>query len=122
MKRTRFSATLLAAAFIAAGCGGAGKFGNPITTTTETALTDVLNEPTSFQGKVVKVRGQIATVDNDGKGFNLDNGRSRLLYVLCAADFKIAPTARYHLASAEGVVVVDKEGVPTLRATGVVVE
>jgi len=111
------------ACMLAAACSPNGKFGKPISPARETPILDITSDPESFKGRTVMVRGQIATVDGDGMGFNLDNGRSVLLYVKVAGDFKISKVARYRLATAEGVVEVDaKSGKPQLRATGVEVK
>jgi len=107
-----------AAAFLAA-CS-AGNFGEPISAAKETPIDNLLNDPAAFQGKDVVVSGQIATVDGDGKGFNLDTGRSRLLYVKAAGDFKIPAMSKYHLATVEGTVDFDaKAGTATILAKGV---
>lgn len=100
-------------------CGG-GKYGKPISPQKEIEIGDILNSPGDFNGKTVVVKGQVATVDKDGFGFNLDNGRGSLLYVSTGGKFKIPGTARYRLATVEGVIEIDaKTGHPKLNATGV---
>jgi hypothetical protein len=104
---------------ILAGCSPSGKFGAPIVAKEETAISDILDDPTSFEGKAVMVKGQVAVVDDDGLGFQLDNGLGSLLYVKVAGDFKISGAAKYHLAAAEGKIAVDKDtGKPRLMASG----
>lgn len=108
---------------ILAGCSPSGKFGAPIITKEETAIPNILDDPASFDGKTVMVKGQVVTVDDDGLGFQLDNGLGSLLYVKVAGDFKISGAAKYHLATAEGKIAVDKDtGKPRLTASGVEVK
>jgi len=105
------------------GCSASGKFGAPIATSEETAINDVLDDPEGFVGKTVMLEGQIQTVDDDGKGFTLDNGLGSVIYVKVAGDFKIRKAAKYHLSTAEGKVEMDKNtGEPRLLATGVEVK
>lgn len=105
------------------GCSETGKFGAPIATSEETAINDVLDDPEGFVGKTVMVEGQIQTVDDDGKGFTLDNGLGSVIYVKIAGDFKITKATKYHLATAGGKVETDKNtGEPRLLATGVEVK
>jgi hypothetical protein len=116
--------TLLLAAVISplslCGCSPSGKFGSPIKLTEETSIPDVLYDPESFVGKTVMVKGQVATVDDDGRGFQMDNGLGRVIYIKVAGDFKISGGAKYHLAAAEGKVEIDKDtGEPRLLASGV---
>jgi len=121
--KTLTAVAALAAVLGATSCGPGGKFGKPISSAKEVEIGDILNEPGTFNGKTVVVKGQIATVDKDGFGFNLDNCRGTLLYVTTGGQFKISGAARYHLAIAEGVITVDaKTGTPTLKATGVEVK
>ncbi len=121
--KTLTAAAIVAAALGAPSCGPSGKFGKPISTAKEVEIGDIVSEPETFQGKTVVVKGQIATVDKDGFGFNLDNGRGTLLYVTTGGQFKISGAARYHLALAEGVVTVDaKTAKVTLKASGVEVK
>jgi hypothetical protein len=102
------------------GCSPSGKFGDPIKNTEETSIPDVLYDPESFVGKTVMMKGQVATVDDDGGGFQLDNGLGRVIYVKVAGDFKISGGAKYHLAAAEGKVEIDKNtGEPRLLASAV---
>lgn len=108
---------------ILTGCSPSGKFGAPIIAKEETAISDILDDPASSEGKSVMVKGQVATVDDDGLGFQLDNGLGSLLYVKVAGDFKISGAAKYHLATAEGKIAVDKDtGKPRLMASGVEVK
>ncbi|MGD8719686.1 MAG: hypothetical protein PVH29_12805 [Candidatus Zixiibacteriota bacterium] len=103
-----------------AGCSATGKFGSDIKTTDETAINDILDNPDEFSGKTVMVKGQIQTVDDDGKGFQVDNGLGSMIYVAVAGDFKIAGAAKYRLATVEGSVQLDKNtGEPRISATGV---
>ena len=112
-----------AAALVVLSCGPSGKFGKPITTTEKTAIDEIRDDPGPFDGKTVAVEGQVATVDDDGRGFQLDNGYGVLLYVKVVGDFKVARGAKYHLATAEGKVAVDKKTEePRLMATGVEVK
>jgi hypothetical protein len=102
------------------GCSPSGKFGSPMTVTEETSIPDILYDPASFVGKTVMIKGQVATVDDDGGGFQMDNGLGRLIYVKVAGDFKISGGAKYHLAAAEGKVEIDKDtGEPRLLASAV---
>lgn len=111
------------APFLLAGCSPSGRFGSEIKVADETAISDILDNPESFEGKTVMVKGQVAVVDDDGLGFQLDNGLGSLLYVKVAGDFKISSGAKYHLAAAEGKVVLDKDtGSPRLMAAGVEVK
>ncbi len=110
----------VAATFFAYGCSPAGDFGEPLSAAKETPITDVLDNPGEFQGKTVKVTGQIMTVDDDGLGFQLDNGSGTVIYVKVAGDFKVAKAARYHLTTAEGTVDVDGDtGKARINAAGV---
>jgi hypothetical protein len=103
-----------------AGCSPSGKFGSDIKTTDETAINDILDNPDEFSGKTVMVKGQIQTVDDDGKGFQIDNGLGSMIFVKVAGDFKISGAAKYRLATVEGTVEVDKNtGEPRLIAAGV---
>jgi hypothetical protein len=127
MKVSAFSVGLwiatLAIALAAASCSPSGKFGAPIVAAEETAINDVLDDPGEFAGKTVMLKGQIQTVDDDGKGFSLDNGLGSVIHVEVAGDFTIAKAAKYRLASAEGKVELDKEtGKPRLLAAGVEVK
>lgn len=120
---TGLSLLAVSAVLVIIGCSPSGKFGSAITTTEETAIAAVLDDPETFEGKTVMVKGQVATVDDDGLGFQLDNGLGSLLYVKVAGDFKIAGGAKYHLATAEGKVQFDKETEkPRLMASGVEVK
>ncbi len=113
----------VAAALVVTSCSPSGKFGKPITTTEKTAINEIRDDPGSFDGKTVTVEGQVATVDDDGRGFQLDNGYGVLLYAKVVGDFKVARGAKYHLAMAEGKVEVDKKTEePRLMATGVEVK
>ena len=127
MKVSAFSVGLwvatLAIALSAASCSPSGKFGAPIVAAEETAINDVLDNPGEFVGKTVVLKGQIQTVDDDGKGFSLDNGLGSVIHVKVAGDFKVPTAAKYHLTSAEGKVEMDKEtNEPILVAVGVEVE
>jgi hypothetical protein len=127
MKVSAFSVGLwvaaLGIALSAASCSPSGKFGAPISASEETAINDVLDDPSDFVGKTVMLKGQIQTVDDDGKGFSLDNGLGSAIYVKVAGDFTIVKAAKYHLASAEGKVELDKKtNEPRLVAAGVEVE
>lgn len=127
MKRRTFLTVLsfigVAAALLVTSCGPSGKFGEPLTTTEKTAISEIRDDPGPFDGKTVAVEGQVATVDDDGRGFQLDNGYGVLLYVKVVGDFKVARGAAYHFATAEGKVEVDKKtGEPRLMATGVEVK
>lgn len=102
-----------------AGCSSAGSYGEPISSAKETPISDVLDDPVAFTGKDLVLTGQIATVDPDGKGFNLDNGRSNLLYCKISGDYKIPAASRYHLATVEGIFQVDKEGKAIFEVKGV---
>jgi len=102
-----------------AGCSSVGSYGEPITAAKETPISNVLDDPASFAGKDLVVTGQIATIDPDGKGFNLDNGRSNLLYCKIGGDFKIPAASRYHLATVEGKFQVDKEGKAVFEVKGI---
>jgi hypothetical protein len=105
------------------GCSSSGRFGSEITVADETAISDILDNPESFEGKTVMVKGQVAVVDDDGLGFQLDNGLGSLLYVKVDGDYKISNGAKYRLTTAEGKIVLDKDtGSPRLMATGVVVK
>jgi hypothetical protein len=107
----------------AIGCSASGKFGSPIVTAKETAINSVLDDPSDFDGKTVMLKGQIQTVDDDGKGFSLDNGLGSAIYVKVAGDFKVRVAAKYHLTTAEGKIEIDKNtGEPRLLATGVEVK
>jgi len=120
---TGLSFIAVSGAFLIIGCSPSGKFGSAITITEETAIAAILDNPASFEGKTVMVRGQIMTVDDDGLGFQLDNGVGSLLYVKVAGDFKIAQGAKYHLTAAEGKVRFDKDTEkPSLAASGVEVK
>ena len=111
------------ATLVLSGCSSSGRFGSEITVADETAISDILDSPESFEGKTVMVKGQVAVVDDDGLGFQLDNGLGSLIYVKVDGDFKISNGAKYRLATAEGKVVLDKDtGSPRLMATGVVVK
>jgi hypothetical protein len=113
----------IGATLILAGCSPSGKFGAPIITKEETAIPNILDDPASFDGKTVMLKGQVMTVDDDGLGFQLDNGLGSLVYVKVAGDFKISGAAKYHLATAEGKIAVDKDnGKPRLTASGVEVK
>ncbi len=113
----------IAVSLVLSGCGPSGEFGAPIVAKEETAISDILDDPESFGGKAVMVKGQVAVVDDDGLGFQLDNGLGSLLYVKVAGDFKISGGAKYHLAAAEGKIAVDKDtGKPRLMASGVEVK
>lgn len=113
----------IGASLILAGCSPSGKFGAPIITKEETAIPNILDDPASFDGKTVMLKGQVMTVDDDGLGFQLDNGLGSLVYVKVAGDFKISGAAKYHLATAEGKIAVDKDtGKPRLMASGVEVK
>jgi len=113
----------VAAALVVTSCGPSGEFGKPITTTEKTTISEIRDDPGSFDGKTVTVQGQVATVDDDGRGFQLDNGYGVLLYVKVVGDFKVARGATYHLATAEGKVEVDKKTEELrLMATGVEVK
>lgn len=102
------------------GCSASGKFGTAVVATEDTPINDVLDNPEEFAGKTVMFKGQIQKVDDDGKGFMLDNGLGSMVYVRAAGDFKISGGAKYHLALAEGKVELDREtGEPRLLATGV---
>jgi hypothetical protein len=106
--------------FVTVSCGSSGSLGQPISSAKVTSIDDVIRDPAVFAGKDVVVQGQIATVDGDGKGFNLDNGRSALLYCAVDGDWKISTVSRYRLATAEGIVDHDaKTGKTILRARGV---
>jgi hypothetical protein len=120
---TGFSFLAVSVSFLIIGCGPSGKFGSPITTTEETAIAAILDDPASFEGKTVMVKGQVATVDDDGLGFQLDNGLGSLLYVKIVGDFKIARGAKYQLTTAEGKIQFDEETEkPRLIASGVEVK
>jgi hypothetical protein len=113
----------VSAPLLLTGCSPSGRFGNPIKVTDETAISDILDNPASFEGKTVMVRGQVAVVDDDGLGFQLDNGLGSLLYVKVAGDFKMSSAAKYHLTTAEGKIALDKDtGDPRLMASGVEVK
>jgi len=124
MKVRAFSICLGAAALYIvlslAGCSPSGKFGAPIGASEETAINDVLDDPEDFAGKTVVLKGQVQTIDDDGKGFTLDNGLGSVIYVKVAGDFTVAKGAKYHLATAEGKIDVNKETMePRLMAAGV---
>ncbi|UCH78272.1 MAG: hypothetical protein JSU81_11215 [Candidatus Coatesbacteria bacterium] len=105
------------------GCSASGKFGNAVVATEETPINDILDNPGEFAGKTVMIKGQIQQVDDDGKGFMLDNGLGSMIHVKAAGDFKIAAGAKYHYTIAEGKVELDREtGEPLLLATGVEVK
>jgi hypothetical protein len=107
----------------ALGCSPSGKFGAPISASKETAINEILDDPEAFAGKTVMLQGQIQTVDDDGKGFQLDNGLGSMIYVKVSGDFKVRTAAKYHLTAAEGKVEIDKNtGEPRLLATGVEVK
>ncbi len=111
------------APLLLAGCSPSGRFGSEIKVADETAISEILYNPKPFEGKTVMVKGQVAVVDDDGLGFQLDNGLGRLLYVKVAGDFKISGGAKYHLTTAEGKIVLDKDtGSPRLMATGIEVK
>jgi len=127
MKVSAFSVGLWVAALGIAlsvvSCSPAGKFGAPIGASEETAINDVLDDPSDFVGKTVILKGQIQTVDDDGKGFSLDNGLGSVMHVKVAGDFTIAKGAKYRLTTAEGKVELDKTtNEPRLLAVGVEVE
>jgi hypothetical protein len=127
MKVNAFSAGLwvvaLGIALSALSCSPSGKFGAPISASKETAINEVLDDPEDFVGKTVILKGQIQTVDDDGKGFTLDNGLGSVIYVKVAGDFTIAKAAKYRLTTAEGKVELDKETKkPRLLAAGVTVK
>lgn len=127
MKVSAFSVGLwvaaLGIALSVASCSPSGKFGAPISASEETAINDILDDPGDFVGKTVMLKGQIQTVDDDGKGFSLDNGLGSVIYVKVAGDFTIAKGAKYRLASAEGKVELDKKtNEPRLLAAGVEVK
>ena len=127
MKVRAFSTGLwVAALFIVVsviGCSASGKFGVPIATSEETAINDILDDPEGFVGKTVMLEGQIQTVDDDGKGFTLDNGLGSVIYVKVAGDFKVRTAAKYHLTAAEGKIEMDKKtNEPRLLAAGVEVK
>ncbi|HUV86418.1 MAG TPA: hypothetical protein VMX79_04840 [bacterium] len=110
----------VSAPLLLTGCSPSGKFGAPVIAKDETAISDILDNPASFEGKTVMVKGQVATVDDDGLGFQLDNGLGSLLYVEVAGDFKISSGAKYHLTTAEGKIVLEKDtGTPRLTASGI---
>jgi hypothetical protein len=101
-----------------AGCSSVGSYGEPITSAKETPISNVLDDPAAFAGKDLILTGQIATIDPDGKGFNLDNGRSSLLYCKIGGDYKIPAASRYHLATVEGKFKVDKDGKALFEVKG----
>lgn len=120
---TGLSFVAVSVPLLLAGCSPSGKFGAAIKVAEETAISDILDDPASFEGKTVMVKGQVATVDDDGLGCQLDNGLGSLLYVKVAGDFKISSGAKYHLTTAEGNIVLDKDtGTPRLMASGVEVK
>jgi hypothetical protein len=127
MKVSAFSVGLwvaaLGVALSAVSCSPSGKFGAPISASEETAINDILDDPGDFVGKTVILKGQIQTVDDDGKGFSLDNGLGSVIYVKVAGDFKVRAAAKYHLTSAEGKIELDKKtNKPRLLAAGVEVK
>ena len=127
MKVRAFSVGLwiaaLGIALSAVSCSPSGKFGAPISASEETAINDVLDNPNEFVGKTVMLKGQIQTVDDDGKGFVLDNGLGSLIYVKVTGEFTIAKGAKYRLTTAEGKVELDKKtNEPRLLAAGVEVK
>ncbi len=127
MRKRTFLAILsfivVAVALAAMSCSPSGKFGKPIISQEVTAISEIRDDPGAFDGKTVTLEGQVATVDDDGRGFQLDNGYGVLLYVKVVGDFKVPRGASYHLATAEGKVEVDKKTAePRLMATGVEVK
>jgi hypothetical protein len=77
--RVTLSGVVLAA-LLAQGCGGSETYGEAVTETTRTAVADILQEPETYAGKMVRVEGTIANECPSGCWFELREGGA-IIYV-----------------------------------------
>jgi hypothetical protein len=71
---------LVLAVAVIQGCGGAETYGDAITETEVTAVSDILTNASGYDGRTVRVEGKIATECPSGCWFELQDG-SAVIYV-----------------------------------------
>ena len=104
--------------FVAAqGCGGSETYGEAISETEMTAVSDILTNPADYDGRTVRVEGKIATECPSGCWFELQDGAA-LIYVDLAPHGLAIPQKVGKQVVVEGKITV-KDGRPKLFGKGV---
>jgi hypothetical protein len=82
---------LAAAAALAglAGCGGAERYGDALTLSTVTAVSDVLAAPASFEGRTVRIEGEISRECPSGCWFDVKDGAATVYVDIAPAGLAI---------------------------------
>jgi hypothetical protein len=120
MKSTMTRAVLIGAVLTAVavqGCGRSETYGEAVTETNKTAISDILLQADRYEGETVRLEGKIATECPSGCWFELrDNGA--VIYVdMAPAGFAIPQHVGRDVV-VEGTVVV-QDGKPKIHARGV---
>lgn len=109
MKWPVTSAFMLAAALGAMalqGCSSSEQYGKAVTEGTVTAISDILAEPAAYEGRAVRVRGEIITECPSGCWFELGDGPA-VVYVDIASEGLAIPQRLGKKATVEGTVTVE---------------
>lgn len=68
------AAVSAAAALLVTGCGGADQYGQEMSQADPVAISEILGRPADFEGKTVKVEGEIVTECPSGCWFDMGEG------------------------------------------------
>lgn len=68
------AALVVLAALVLSGCGGGEQYGEKLTVTEVTAVSDILANPASFAGRTVRIEGEISRECPTGCWFDVTDG------------------------------------------------
>jgi hypothetical protein len=97
---------LIAVAIVTRGCGSPETYGEPVTETSKTVVSDILQNMDAYAGKTVRVEGKIATECPSGCWFELAEGGA-MIYVDMAPHGFAIPQYVGKNAVVQGTVVVE---------------
>jgi len=90
-----------------AGCGGAERYGDALTLSTVTAVSDILASPASFEGRTVRIEGEISRECPSGCWFDVKDGNA-VIYVDIAPAGLAIPQKVGSAVAVEGAVSVEE--------------
>ena len=70
--------TVVAAALVLGGCGKGEQYGEKLTVTEVTAVSDILSNPASFAGRTVRIEGEISRECPSGCWFDVKDGAATI--------------------------------------------